>query len=76
LRGRTGHAEYHDRHDHQDAARRSGSFTWKSTLNVFMAITAVLVGLLLGPLGGLIPLAVLTTRHRQKSSKQVAGVFE
>ena len=51
-------------------------FTWKSALNVFLAITAVVLGLLLGPLGGLIPLAVLTTRHRQRSSTEVAGVFE
>jgi hypothetical protein len=48
----------------------------RSALNVFLAFAAVLLGMLLGPPGGLIPLAVLTTRDREKSSKEVANVFE
>jgi hypothetical protein len=35
---------------------------WKSALNVFLALAGVTLGLLVGSLGGLIPLAVLTTR--------------
>jgi hypothetical protein len=49
---------------------------WKSALNVFLALAAVLLGLLLGSLVALIPLAVLTTRPRDKTSKDVAGVFD
>jgi hypothetical protein len=49
---------------------------WKSALSVFLALVAVALGLVLGSLGGLIPLAVLTTRRGPKSSKQIAGVFE
>jgi hypothetical protein len=48
----------------------------RSALNVFLAFAAVLLGVVLGPPGGLIPLAVLTTRVREKAPKEVASVFE
>ena len=38
----------------------------KSALNVFLALVAVLLSLLFAAPGGLIPLAVLTTRPREK----------
>jgi hypothetical protein len=49
---------------------------WKSVLNIFLALLAILLSVFLGALGGLIPLAVLTTRPRQKSRKEIGEVFE
>jgi hypothetical protein len=49
---------------------------WKSVLNIFLALFAILLSTLLGALGGLIPLAVLTTRPRQKSSEEIGAVFK
>ena len=48
----------------------------KAVLNIFLALLAVLLSVALGPLGGLIPLAVLTTRPIQKSPAEIGEVFE
>jgi len=48
----------------------------KSALNVLLAIVGVLLSALLGALGGLIPLAVLTTRPSYRSRKEIGEVFE
>ena len=48
----------------------------KTPLNIFLVIAAVLVSFLVGALGGLIPLAVLTTRPLQKSRAEIGKVFE
>jgi hypothetical protein len=48
---------------------------WKAVLNIFLALAAVLLSVFFGSLGGLIPLAVLTTRPRHKSRKEIGEVF-
>ena len=48
----------------------------KTALNIFLVIAAVVMSFLVGALGGLIPLAVLTTRPLQKSRGEIRKVFE
>ena len=49
----------------------------KAMPNIFLALLAVLLSPFFGPLGGLIPLAVLTTRPTiQKSPAVISEVFE
>jgi hypothetical protein len=45
-------------------------------LNIFLALTAVLISVFFGSVGGLILLAVLTTRPTQKSRAETAQVFD
>jgi hypothetical protein len=49
---------------------------WRSVLNIVLAILAILISLFLGALGGLIPLAVLTTRPSRISAKEIGEVFK
>jgi hypothetical protein len=48
----------------------------KAVLNILLALLAVLLSVALGPLGGLIPVAVLTTRPIQKLPAEIGEVFK
>ena len=49
---------------------------WRAVLNIFLALAAVLISVFIGAVGGLILLAVLTTRPRHKSRAEMAQVFD
>jgi hypothetical protein len=49
---------------------------WRSAVNILLALVGLLLAVLLGALGGLIPLAVLTTRPSYKSPGEIGQVFE
>ena len=48
----------------------------KGPINILLALGAVVLSVLLGALGGLIPLAVLTTRRSKKNVLEMSQVFE
>jgi hypothetical protein len=49
---------------------------WRAVVNIFLALGAIVLSIFLGVLGGLSPLAVLTTRPSQKSHTEIGQVFE